>query len=190
MTAREDSDRLNDILVNLLDISRMEAGKAPLALRSLSPRALIVEAAEPFLRMARDQGVSLGLEIGDDLPFVLADPARIGHVFGNLLTNALQHTKPGGSVKLTAQAEDTVVRFIVADTGSGIPAVALPRIFEPFFRVQGGTRQGAGLGLAIAKEIVEAHGGTIEAESREGRGSSFSFTLRRADIIRGQEHLA
>ena len=117
-----------------------------------------------------------------DLPDVWVDTTRIGHVFSNLLSNALKHTSPGGRIALTAEADDAWVRFHVSDTGEGIPAAFLTRVFEPFFRVPGRRNEtGAGLGLAIVKEIVEAHGGTVGVESSEGKGSTFTFTLRRAD---------
>ncbi|NTU51719.1 MAG: HAMP domain-containing protein, partial [Candidatus Aminicenantes bacterium] len=188
LTAREDSDRLHGILNSLLDISRFESGKVAMEFRSLSPRSVVTDAVEPFRRTAQDRGVSLQADVPADLPEVWADTTRINHVFANLLTNALQHTSPGGRVALTAEAGEAWVRFHVSDTGGGIPATFLPRVFEPFFRVPGRPNEtGAGLGLAIVKEIVEAHGGTVGAESREGAGSSFSFTLRRADRFPKEE---
>jgi signal transduction histidine kinase len=124
----------------------------------------------------------LAADVPADLPDVWADTTRIVHVFGNLLSNALKHTSPGGLIDLAAEADEDWVRFHVADTGEGIPAAFLTRVFEPFFRVPGRRNEtGAGLGLAIVKEIVEAHGGTVGVESREGKGSRFTFTLRRAD---------
>ena len=103
-------------------------------------------------------------------------------MFGNLISNALKYTPPGGRIAVGAAAEDAFVRFSVSDTGAGIPEAFLPRVFEPFFRVPGRKNEtGAGLGLAIVREIVEAHGGTIGVESQEGKGSTFSFTLRRVD---------
>jgi NtrC-family two-component system sensor histidine kinase KinB len=184
LSAREDSDRLYEILNSLLDISRLEAGKARLEFRALSPAAIVRDAVEPYRRTAQDDGVSLRTEIAQGLPDVWADPARIGHVFGNLLSNALKHTSPGGRIMLTAEAGEAWVRFSVSDTGEGIPQAFLARVYEPFFRVPGRRNEtGAGLGLAIVKEIVEAHGGTVGVESREGQGSTFSFTLRRADLF-------
>jgi two-component system, NtrC family, sensor histidine kinase KinB len=182
LSAREDSDRLHGILSSLLDISRLQAGKAPMDFRALAPRSIVGDSIEPFRRTAQDRGVGLRAEIPDDLPDVWADTTRIGHVFGNLLSNALKHTSPGGRITLTAEASDAWVRFAVSDTGEGIPAAFLARVFEPFFRVPGRRNEtGAGLGLAIVKEIVEAHGGTVGVESTEGQGASFWFTLRRAD---------
>ncbi len=186
--ARDDGERLHAILHDLLDMSRIEAGRAALEVRPVSPRDLAGEALDAVRREARERGVDLVLDVPDDLPAVRVDASRAGHVFANLLTNALQHTDPGGKVALRAAAEDGFVRFSVADTGRGIPAEALPRVFEPFFRVPGGGAGGVGLGLAIVKEIVEAHGGTVRAESAEGRGTTISFTLpAEAPARRGED---
>jgi signal transduction histidine kinase len=182
MSAREDSDRLHEILDSLLDLSRFESGKAQMEFKALSPRSIVTDAVEPVRRTAQDRGVALRIDVPGDLPDVLADTTRIGHVFDNLLSNALKHTAPGGRIALTAEADDAWVRFHVLDTGEGIPAAFLTRVFEPFFRIPGRRNEtGAGLGLAIVKEIVEAHGGSVDVESREGEGSTFTFTLRRAD---------
>jgi signal transduction histidine kinase len=113
---------------------------------------------------------------------VQADVDRIGHVFSNLLSNALKYTPSGGRVRVLAEPGQDVVRFVVEDTGAGIPPEHLPKIFERFYRVPGQHgRSGVGLGLAIAKEIVEVHGGSISAQSKVGQGSRFTFTLARAD---------
>jgi signal transduction histidine kinase len=188
ISAREDSDRLHQILSGLLDISRFESGKALMEFRRLSPRTIVMDGVEPFLRTAQDRGVSLHTEVAEDLPDVWADTSRIGYVFTNLLSNALKHTSPGGRITVAAEADEAWVRFCVSDTGEGIPAAFLSRIFEPFYRVPGrGNEMGAGLGLAIVKEIVEAHGGAVSVESAEGKGSSFFFTLRRADRFPKEE---
>lgn len=182
VSAREDADRLNTIVEDLLDIGRIESGKARMDLHSVSPHAMAEEGVAPYRSAARDQGVALSVELPDHLPEVWADTTRIAHVFANLLSNALKFTPPGGRISLSAQPEEEVVRFSVSDTGPGIPGQYLPRIFEQFFRVPDhGPASGAGLGLAIVKEIVEAHGGTVGVESREGAGSTFLFSLRRAD---------
>jgi two-component system, NtrC family, sensor histidine kinase KinB len=188
VTAKEDSDRLHGILSDLLDISRMGSGNAMLEFRTAPPRTVILDAIEPFRRAAQDQGVELIPEVKGDLPDVLVDVTRIGYAFGNLISNALKYTPPGGRIAVGAAAEEGFVRFSVSDTGEGIPESFLPRVFEPFFRVPGdGRATGAGLGLAIVKEIVEAHGGTVNAESRPEAGSTFTFTLRRADRGPGEE---
>jgi len=190
IAAREDSDRLHGILDNLLDLSRIESGRARLAFEAVAVRTLAWEALESFRRAAQDQGLGLAAEIPDDLPDVWADRPRIHHVFTNLLANALRFTLPGGRIALSAAAEKDQVRFSISDTGRGIPASFLPRVFEPFFRVPDQEAEtGAGLGLAIVKEIVEAHGGRVGVESAEGRGSTFTFTLRRADRAKPKEAL-
>jgi NtrC-family two-component system sensor histidine kinase KinB len=191
VAAREDSDRLHEILNNLLDISRIESGKAQMEFHAVFPRELALEAIEPFRIAAKDQGVTLEVELPEDLPQILADKTRISHVFGNLITNALKYTPAGGKVTVSARAEEKEVVFSIADTGQGIPSAYLPRVFEQFFRAPGqGPQAGAGLGLAIAKQIVQAHGGTVTVESAEGKGSTFSFTLSRVDPISEKERSA
>ncbi len=188
VAAREDSDRLHDILTNLLDISRIESGRDQMEFHIVSARSMVLEALEPFRRTAQDQGLALSVELPEDLPEVWVDPTRINHVFSNLLTNAFKYTSPGGKIVLSAKVEQEFVQFSILDTGRGIPSDYLPRIFDPFFRVPDqGKETGAGLGLAIVKEIVEAHGGIVGVESREGQGSTFSFTVRRADRVSKKE---
>jgi signal transduction histidine kinase len=190
VAAKEDSDRLHNILNNLLDLSRIQSGRAQIEVSAVSPHLIVLEGVEPFRSAARDQGVSLDVEVLDDLPEVEADPTRINHVFANLLSNALKYTPPGGKITLSAKTDEEGVQFSVSDTGRGIPSKYLPKIFEHFFRVpdQGtGTGAGAGLGLAIVKQIVEAHGGTVDVESSEGQGTTFIFTLKRAGRIPKEE---
>jgi NtrC-family two-component system sensor histidine kinase KinB len=188
VAAREDSDRLHSILNNLLDISRIESGKVEMNFRKVSPHSMVFEALEPFQMDFKDRGVALGTELSDDLPEVWVDTARMNHVFANLLSNALRYTPPGGKVTVLGKADEEWVQFSVSDSGKGIPSQYLARIFEQFFRVPDqGAETGAGLGLAIVKEIVEAHGGTIKVESRLGEGTTFIFTLKRADLGSRQE---
>jgi signal transduction histidine kinase len=183
VAAREDSDRLHSILNNLLDISRIESGKVQMNFRKVSPHSMVFEALEPFQMDFKDRNVTLGMELQDDLPEVWADTARMNHVLANLLSNALRYTPPGGKVTVLGKADEERVQFSVSDSGKGIPSQYLARIFEQFFRVPDqGAETGAGLGLAIVKEIVEAHGGTVKVESRLGEGSTFTFTLKRADL--------
>ena len=187
VAAREESDRLHSTLSNLLDISRFESGRMQMDLRPESPRAIAIEQLDAFRNSARDHGVTLHMEISDDLPRVLADPGRIGHVVANLLSNALKYTSPGGRITISAAHTDNMVRFTVSDTGSGIPIQYVGSVFEQFFRVPGqDDRAGQGLGLTIAKEIVEAHGGTMDVSSEEGKGSAFTFCLRTVeeDLVR------
>ncbi len=188
VAARDDSDRLSAILSNLLDLSRIEAGRAALDLRPTSPSLMVQEATEAVRRTAQDQGLTFDVDVPSDLPEVWADTSRIGHVFGNLLSNALRYTPRGGRVAVSARAEDAFVAFSVADTGPGIPPEYLDRVFDLFFRVpEQGKETGAGLGLAIVKEIVEAHGGAVGVDSPEGGGAVFTFRLRRADFEAGSK---
>ncbi|MGA2496475.1 MAG: ATP-binding protein [Tepidisphaeraceae bacterium] len=186
---QEDSERLNRIVENLLDMSRIESGKELLDMKSEDVAQLISDATEPMKAAFDDRGVELSVDVPDDTPPVLADRQRIQHVFSNLLTNALKYTPPGGRVRVFTATEGRDVRFCIEDTGAGIPEVYQGRVFERFFRVPGQPVKGAGLGLAIAQEVAKAHGGRITVESQEGKGSKFSFTLQRADDARrgGQE---
>jgi PAS domain S-box-containing protein len=182
LAAREDSDRLHQILQNLLDISRIESGRLLMDCQDTYAQSLVLDAVEPYRRAAQDGGVELKIQHPDDLIKVSADVTQIGHVFSNLLSNALRYTAPGGSITVSAILEEQMVRFSVTDTGSGIPHQFMQRIFEQFFRVPDqNSETGAGLGLAIAKEIVEAHGGNIDVVSQEGKGTTFSFTLKKAE---------
>jgi signal transduction histidine kinase len=178
LAAREESERLVHILDDLLDINRIEAGKAHLDLRRISPCSIGAEGMEPFLVAARDQGVTMLNRIPETLPEVMADRQSIMHVFANLLSNALRFTSAGGSISMSAREDDGTVRFSVEDTGTGIAKEHIEHLFEPFYRVPGQReKNGIGLGLSIVKEIVEAHGGSVDAESTPGKGSVFSFTL-------------
>ena len=185
LAARDDSDRLNGILDNLLDISRMESGKVPMSFAPVAPQVIVAEAAEHFAAAYQDKGISLQTAVPGDLPEVMADAARIVHVFDNLLSNALKYTSAGGSVTMSARADEEKVIFSVSDTGTGIPREYLDTIFDQFFRVPDQqARAGAGLGLAIAREIVEAHGGSITVDSTEGHGSTFTVMLKKAAPVR------
>ncbi len=179
IAARDDSDRLYRIIENLLDISRIESGRVRMDLEPISPQNLVAATIEPFRPMFETKGVALSTDVSFDLPSVAVDRTRIAQVFSNLLNNALKYTPGGGTVAVSAKATDDRVCFAISDNGAGIPAVYLGRIFEKFFRVPGqGSESGAGLGLAIAKDIVEAHGGTIEVKSIEGKGTVFTFCLK------------
>ncbi len=183
IAARDESDRLVGILDDLLDLSRIESGKAQMNLEPISPHVLAGEAIEPFLVEAKDKGLTISNEVPSDLPEVLADREKVYQVFANLLSNALRFTRPGGSITVKATHEADHVAFSVEDTGSGIPTDHVRHVFEPFYRVPGqDSKSGIGLGLAIVKEIVCAHGGEVGVESEVGIGSTFSFTLPLGDV--------
>lgn len=183
LAAREDSERLYKILVDLLDISRIESGRIKMECRATAPHMLIQDACSSFEKEASGKLINFSCDVPEDLPQVWADMSRVRHVWGNLLSNALRYTPAGGKITITADADKSTVRFRISDTGRGIPAEYLPRIFDQFFRgLEQNAETGAGLGLAIVKEIVEAHGGTVTVESTVGKGTTFSFTLRRTDL--------
>ena len=188
IAAREESDRLHTILERLLNISRIESGKTNMELKSVRPHELVFESIEPFRSAAVDRGLTLEIQLPNDLPEVSADPVMVSQVFANLVSNALKYTGPGGLIRAIAQTTDDFVQFSVSDTGRGIPVQYLEKILQHFFRVPGQTTEsGLGLGLSIVQEIVEAHGGTISVESVESEGSVFTFTLRRSDRISEEE---
>jgi len=178
-TAREDSNRLYRIIESLLDISRMESGQSRMQLQPVAAEQLVLQPVDAMRTAFLDRGVALEIDVPLDTPSVMADELRVRYVFENLLSNALKYTPAGGKVSVAARAEESVVRFIVEDTGSGIPEEYLPHIFEKFFSVpQQEHRSDTGLGLAIARKIVEAHCGQIDVESQVGKGARFSFTLQ------------
>jgi two-component system, NtrC family, sensor histidine kinase KinB len=176
-SAREDCDRLQGMVDDLLDLSRIESGKVELYPLPIEVRRLVTGAIEEFRPDADIKGVNLRAPSSLPQVSVLADHERIGHVFSNLIGNAVRYTPKGGSIELGAASIDGFVRFTVSDTGTGILKEYQDRIFEKFFQVPGAGPKGTGLGLYIAKEIVSAHGGEIGVESETGRGSTFWFTL-------------
>ncbi len=178
LAARDESERLVHIIDDLLDINRIESGMAHLDIKAVSPSHLGIEGLESFLVPARDQGVSILNNIPDGLPDVMADFDSIRYVFANLLSNALRFTSPGGTVTISAVEDQNNIRFSVADTGEGISPEHMEHLFEQFYRVPGQQQKsGIGLGLSIVKEIVEAHGGKVSAESVYTKGSVFHFIL-------------
>jgi signal transduction histidine kinase len=175
--AREDCDRLQGMVDDLLDMSRIESGRVELFPSPVEVAGLVATAVDEFKAEAEAKGLSLGARGFPLDAVVLADRERIGHVFSNLVGNAVRYTPAGGGITVGAELQDGAVRFSVADTGAGIPEEYQGRIFEKFFQVPGAKLKGTGLGLYIAKEIVRAHGGEIGVESKPGGGASFWFTL-------------
>ena len=176
--ARDNAERLLVMINNLLDLARLEQGQGQLHLRPERPLALLQSAAESFRPRAEDRGIELAMDVAGDLPAVAVDADQFQHALQNLLDNALVHTPQGGRITLSARLAGGRVVFAVADTGCGIPAEYLPMIFERYFRVPGSTSPGgSGLGLAIVREIVTAHGGTVECQSRPGETTVFRMSL-------------
>ena len=171
-------DRLVRMVEELLELSRIESGDVPLVDSRVDLAAVIDDAASRLRSEAERRNLALDVDIAEGLPPVRGDAEHLERVVVNLVQNALKFTPPGGSVTVRAAAENGAVRVQVIDTGSGILPEDLPRIFERFYKAdRARERGGTGLGLAVAKHTVEAHGGEIAAQSEPGRGSIFSFTL-------------
>jgi signal transduction histidine kinase len=184
LAARDDCERLQGIVDDLLDLSRIQSGRLELSWGTASPRELVDTVVSERRGQASAAGVELVGVAGEHLPNVAVDRERVSLVLSNLVENALKYTPGGGSVEVSAVEGERAVRFEVRDTGAGIPPEYHERIFEKFFRMPGATAGGVGLGLYLAREIVEAHGGRIGVESAPGYGSRFWFTVPRYDASR------
>ncbi|MHB8895842.1 MAG: sensor histidine kinase [Candidatus Geothermincolia bacterium] len=176
----EDAVLLSRIVDDLGQLSLVDAGKLEFVPQKVDARQMLQDARARFEHEAAGKDIELSISDGADLPPVEADPARLSQVLGNLVGNSIVHTPSGGSITLSAAREQGMVAFTVADTGAGIGPEELPHIFDRFYRAdKSRTRAtgGAGLGLSIAKGLVEAQGGRIWAESESGQGTSISFTV-------------
>ena len=176
-----ESSRMHRMVLNLLDLARLDAGTADLKMTPVEMRVLLDSIVEKFSLQAQKGGVNLLLDLPDDLPTLIADGDRLAQVFTNLVDNALRHTSAGGQVTLLVRSTQSEMEIRIADTGSGILAEAIPHIFERFYQADlsrsGGELHGAGLGLAIVHEIVAAHSGRIMVRSQEGLGTTFTVYL-------------
>ncbi|AIE87233.1 signal transduction histidine kinase [Fimbriimonas ginsengisoli Gsoil 348] len=176
-TQKQDLNRLEKLMRDLLDVTRLEAGSSPPRFEIVTPAELIRSPVLGLKSQAATKGIELVDEAPEGLPPVRADRGQIGRVLTNLIANAIRHTPAGGKVSVSATASQDDVTFRVEDTGEGIPKDFLVRVFERFVQVPGATGGGAGLGLSIAHHIVVAHGGYMAVESEVGKGSTFSFSL-------------
>ena len=177
LAAREDSERLLGMINDLLDLAKLESGKTTHRQEIINARSLVQTTSNELSDLAESYGCKLSQKIQTDLPEVLADRGQIAQVLTNLVSNALKHSRYGEPVEVAAKSRKEMVRFSVTDQGPGIPAEFHPRVFERFFRMPGDSSSGAGLGLAIAKEIITAHGGKIGLISKPGEGCEFHFDL-------------
>jgi two-component system phosphate regulon sensor histidine kinase PhoR len=174
--------RLNTLLGDLIEISRIESGDMKMSFRYFDFADFIRTTVAELLPTARQKNIDLTMEGDDGEVQGFGDKERLKQVMVNLIDNAIKYTPAGGRIAVTCREEGAGVRITVRDSGVGIAAEHLPRIFERFYRVDRERSReagGTGLGLAIVKHIVEAHGSKVEIESEVGRGSTFSFTLRR-----------
>jgi len=176
----EETMLLQRLVLDLQDLAQVDAGQLTLLKIPTDLGGLIEQAATMFQVQAQEKGVTVVADAPEDLPPVNVDPERIAQVLRNLVSNAIAHTPAGGAVTLAVHADDREVTVTVSDTGVGIAPEHLAHVFDRFYRVDPSrTRQtgGAGLGLAIVRQLVLAHGGSVSVESTPGEGSVFAFTL-------------
>ncbi len=176
----EEARHLQRLIEDLRTLSLADAGELPLMKQPVPPGVLLERAAVAHAPRAQEKAVAIEVKVLPDLPQVAVDPDRMAQVLSNLINNARRYTPQGGCVRLEAAGADTAVALKVIDNGAGIAAKDLPYVFDRFYRADESRHGGggeSGLGLAIAKSIVEAHGGTIAVESTPGQGSTFTITL-------------
>jgi signal transduction histidine kinase len=183
LAAREDSERLLRMINDLLDLARIESGSRRMSLERHSPNDLVQKAASELVDLAEARDARLKPEVEAGLPEVAVEPQQIFHVFSNLVSNAAKYSRAGEEIVIAARRDREGVRFSVIDHGPGIPLQYQSQMFEKFFRVPGTDSRGAGLGLAIAREIVAAHDGHVGVNSQPGKGSEFYFVLPEAEVI-------
>jgi len=178
---REQTRTLSQLVNELLDVSRLEAGGLRLEIQAVPVRDLIDSVQRAFDVLCRQKGIDLEVDIALNVPDAIpADAIRLrDQVLGNLMSNAIKFTPEGGSIRVSVRrAPDNFIVIEVSDTGSGIPDDQRPHIFDKYYQVGEAARStGAGLGLAIANDVVEAHGGRIEVESEVGKGTLFRVWL-------------
>jgi len=171
-------DRMAQLVAELTELSRIETGKAELELELIDLNGLVEEAITQLKPQVERQKLTLETSLENDLPAVLADKERLRQVMVNLIHNAIKFNRPGGSIKIRTESSEGSVLVEVSDTGIGIASDDLPHIFERFYKAdKSRAGQGSGIGLAIAKHVVESHGGEIKVKSEEGKGTTFSFIL-------------
>jgi signal transduction histidine kinase len=170
-------ERMNRLIQDLLDVAKLEAGRVGITPRVIDVPSLLDEAADMLAPLAQEKSIRLDREITAPLPRITADAGRVLQVLSNLVGNAIKFTPEGGRIVIGAVAVPTGVEFTVSDTGPGIPAEQLERIFGRFWQADAADRRGIGLGLTIAKGIMDAHGGRLWVESKLGEGTTFHFVL-------------
>jgi signal transduction histidine kinase len=176
----EEADRLNALIDNLLDATRLEAGALPMERADVALDALACRVAQRF--RTQTESHEIVVQFPEEFPLVEGDPVRLEQVLSNLVSNAIKYSLEGGRIEISGRAKPSEVTVTVSDQGEGIPIEEQTRVFERFYRgarEQRGRTPGAGLGLYLARAIVEAHGGRMRLKSSPGEGAAFSFTLPR-----------
>ena len=174
---RRSTEQMNRLIQDLLDVSKIEAGKLVLNLASVSAAELLKEADYMLRPLAERASLALNVEIEDALPKVRADRARFLQAIGNLVANAIKFTPAGGSITITAAGSPQSVTFSVIDTGKGIAPENVPHLFDRFWQERPSDSRGLGLGLAIVQGIISAHNGTIQVQSEIGSGTTVTFVI-------------
>jgi signal transduction histidine kinase len=175
-----ETQHLQRLVEDLRTLSLADAGELPMAREPVSCQALLERLAAAHTPQAAARDIALQVSVEPEVPGIVADPERMIQVLGNLVTNALRYTPSGGQITLSARLRGDAVALAVSDTGAGIAPDALPHVFDRFYRGDPARSQQdgeSGLGLAIAKSIVEAHGGKIEVQSELGRGTTFTVLM-------------
>jgi signal transduction histidine kinase len=175
------ANQMDALIQDLLDVTGLEAGRLRIVRQRCAIGDVMHAAVDTLTPLAAAKSLALEFQLEDDLPLVQVDPARMVQVLSNLVGNAIKFTPRGGRVALTAVREGVFVSVAIADTGPGIPPDELPQVFDRFWQSKRTNRSGAGLGLAIARGIVRAHGGTIGIESAIGRGTMVRFSVPAAE---------
>ncbi len=173
----DDSQRLSGLVDNLLELSKMEEGQIAIKLENVEVGEMVETALGPLRLQLKEKNINLGLEIPESLPEVTVDATKATWILTNLVGNAIRYTPRNGTITVSSFQKQNKVYISVKDSGSGIPPEYHEKIFEKYTQVKGSNSGKAGLGLAIAKEIVEAHGGHIWVESKVSEGACFTFTL-------------
>jgi signal transduction histidine kinase/ligand-binding sensor domain-containing protein/DNA-binding response OmpR family regulator len=186
--ARRNAGRVLELIDQLLEVARLEVGSTPLRARRVELGTFVSRLGEAFRPLAQRRSIELTLDVPEEPLTVWADPAHLERILANLLSNALKFTQSGGKVQVVLRSEPPVARITVSDDGPGIAPGDMPHVFDRFYRgneATGRHQPGTGIGLALARELVALHGGTLEVESEEGSGSTFT-----ASLLLGRDHLA
>ncbi|MEG6569082.1 ATP-binding protein [Thermoanaerobacterium thermosaccharolyticum] len=180
LAIEEEGEKLTELVNELIELTKIESGKEVYNFKCCSMFGIVENTIKPLYNIASEKGVNLSHSVDEDLPCVYADPEKISWVLNNLITNALKYTDAGDDISISATIDNNMMQISVKDTGVGIPKEYKDKIFDKFFHTKNGDDfeiKGTGLGLAVVKEIVEAHGGKVWCESDLDVGSNFMFTL-------------
>jgi signal transduction histidine kinase len=182
-SATQESQKLDDLMADLIEVAELDSGKRAPQLEKLRPYSELVEARNRMTDLACNRGVRIEIKAFADLSYIQADRRAVKTILDNLLTNALRYTPAGGEVVLEGEERKGFIQFTVRDTGKGIAAERLGKIFDRFSSFSDG---GTGLGLALVRRLVESLGGQISVESRLDHGATFRFTLPIATVEAGR----